>query len=179
MASEFHIEGPVAFQTDVVLADTFVTLGYFDNDELIGWTEQFLNIPLKSSRGGEEILEMIYAGTGATLDVLLTEWDATQRNALSVKPGGTSIGDAGVIGSLWVGGSFAFKTRIAPVDRAGVLATPTATAPRYTFPVCILDGEEGLKTHNIGVNKTHLSLSLTCLRDASTSPDDLYSVETS
>lgn len=167
MATTFSVQGPTQIETDRVLANTFEPLGYAPNDQLISYQEEWFNIPLKSSRGGEETLDVIYAGKGARLNMVLIEWDVAQRDQIQEPPGGTTPGDAGSIGALWsttgAGGTF-FKVRIQPVDETGTDATETVLKPQYTFGKCYIDSTEILDIGNAG---TMLGVSFIALRDSS------------
>ncbi len=176
MAAQFWSSGRTAIQTDRVLASTFVTLGYFDNEELINIQIGITNRHLKSSRGGDTILDAIYSGSNAFITIVMPEWDETEKAQIFEPPGGTEQGDLGTPGSLWVAGSFAFQMRILPVTSAGA-AQVSASRPSYTFGRCIIDGEQdGLRHFNVGVSETRIAVNFVALPDAN---NNIYTRATS
>ncbi len=162
----FSVNGPTVIETDRVVANTLVALGYAPNDQMISYQEEWFNIPLKSSRGGEETLDVIYAGKGARLNMVLVEWDLAERDQIMEPPGGTTPGDAGSIGALWsttgAGGTF-FKLHIQPVTEAGADATLSANKPLYKFGKCYVDATEVV---DLGNAATGLGISFIAIRDS-------------
>lgn len=175
-APQFWSSGRTAIQTDRVTPSTFATLGWLDSDELIDIQIGIINRPLKSSRGGDTILDAIYAGSNGFISIILPEWSEVEWAQIAEPPGGTNQGDLGTPGALWVDGSFAFQMRIMPVD-SSLANQATVKRPSYTFGRCIVDGEQdGLRLFNVGVAETRIAINLIALPDGS---NDIYTRATS
>lgn len=180
MAADFEVLGPVAVFTDVVLADTFVLLGFVRNENLISYEMEHFNQEVTSSRGGDEPLEIIHRGQVGFLDFLLEEFDESELAALDEQVPGLADSDdgkAGTIGARWIGDSRTFAVRITPTDRLGVAITPTVLKPSFTFGTCYIPAGRSIGRSDMGAQSTKASVSIKALRDPST--DVIYTRATS
>lgn len=170
MAESFNISGPCAVQTDLVLADTLVTLGRTDNDDLVAVEYDTRNEIIEANDTGRVPGEIVFVGAIAVVTCTLIKWDTAQADdlrdaALGVRPSG-SEGVIGAIGSLWIGDSKCFKVRIEP---------DTAGKTYYEFQRCYLDGPGSVREFDFGNKGRRLAIQFIAIPNGS---DVLYTTGT-
>ena len=114
-------------------------LGYLESDELTVVQFGITNRHLKSSRGGDTIIESIYTGSNAYIASVLPEFDEAVWVTITKPPGGGAEGALGIPGTLWIAGCKTFSLASMPVTSSGA-AQKTVVRARYTLGPCNVGG---------------------------------------
>lgn len=175
MATSIVVPGPCKIQMGATAA-ALSDLGYSDNDDLPNFRVERLNEVIESVNLGREAAEIVYVGSTGIVNFSLVEWDPAEAAELFIPPGGTTEGDAGVIGTRWVQDQKVFAISIIPI---------TASRKSYTFPRCWADAEAfqmvdfgNLGQRLIGQAMVMRNHDAGALGDGASATDDLYTTAT-
>ena len=161
MALGFNVAGPCRLQF-ILEGGTLVDLGETTDDDMIRVEfERHMSV-LKSTSTGDEPAEIVHTGMTAIITGTLVQWDPDVTNntkafhKVATAPGGTTEGDAGVIGTRYVTGSLTGSLAIIP---------RTVGKTSYTFGRCIITRWQLFDFGNVEVK---LGFEAMAWRDAAT-----------
>lgn len=158
MAEQIYCAGPTqVYIAAEATSPSFSLLGYCDNDNPPQVSYDRRHVIVEAANTGLEPAEIIFAGMVATLSMVLVNWDRALLSQILVSPGGSNIGDAGVIGTRYIvtGGDSNYK-RLRLDDLIG--------NDRHDFHRCVLDGPS-VRVFPHGLDAQRLGLDFLCWRE--------------
>lgn len=166
MAELFHVTGPCSIQFGVSpiaagSVETWTTVGRCSDDDQASFDEERLVRRLTANDTGAEPAELVYQGSVGLLTATLTKWDQVELDKLRMAPGETTIGNAGVVGSTYVG------TSTADSECFSVRINPDLTDSRvgYDFYRCYLEGPGSVRDLDFGNDGVKVALQIVVMRD--------------
>ncbi len=168
MPPNYNVTGPAVLQVlseaDYLGGSTeWLDLGLAEDDDLFSFGVSHRNRAVGSSDMGSEPGEVIYTGSILTFAGTMSRYDESLTagsdviELLGVPPGGTDLGDAGIVGSRWVTGEHCLAFRLHPLSEDGRRG--------YIFPRCYTD-DEWFQPRGFGNDVTRLEVSFVGIRSS-------------
>ena len=153
MAIGYTIQGPLKMQIGASAA-ALSDVGFSTNEDLFRVSVDRRSTVVQATDTGNEPAQIVHTGVLATITGTLSKWDQAVIDDFMTPPGSSVEGQAGVIGSAWVGGSNLFTVRLLPLGGSG---------KTYTADECMIDGG-AFALQDFGNDNLKMAVTFTVLR---------------